>query len=60
MTKIMSMILIMEEIDKGNLKWNEKLTTSEYASSMGGSQIFLQPNEKMTVKDLYHMLKNND
>lgn len=53
MTKIMSMILIMEEIDKGNLKWNEKLTTSEYASSMGGSQIFLQPNEKMTVKDLF-------
>lgn len=53
MTKIMSMILIMEEIEKGNLKWDDVLTTSEYASSMGGSQIFLQPNEKMSVKDLF-------
>lgn len=53
MTKIMSMILIMEEIEKGNLKWDELLVTSEYAASMGGSQIFLQPNEKMTVKDLF-------
>ena len=52
MTKIMSMILIMEEIEKGNLKWNEILTTSTNASSMGGSQIFLQANEKMSVKDL--------
>ena len=53
MTKIMSMILIMEEIEKGKLKWDEVLTTSEYAASMGGSQIFLQANEKMTVKDLF-------
>lgn len=53
MTKIMSMILIMEQIEKGKLKWNEKLTTSDYAASMGGSQIFLQPNEKMTVSDLF-------
>ena len=53
MTKIMSMILIMEEIENGNLKWDEVLTTSQNASSMGGSQIFLQENEKMTVKDLF-------
>lgn len=53
MTKIMSMILIMESIEKGNLKWNDMLTTSEYAASMGGSQIFLQPNEKMKVEDLF-------
>ena len=53
MTKIMSMILIMEEIEKGKLKWDEILTTSEYAASMGGSQIFLQANEKMSVKDLF-------
>lgn len=53
MTKIMSMILIMEEIEKGALKWDEILTTSEHASSMGGSQIFLQPQEKMSVKDLF-------
>lgn len=53
MTKIMSMILIMEEIEKGNLKWNDTLVASEYAASMGGSQIFLQLNEKMSVKDLF-------
>lgn len=53
MTKIMSMILIMEAIEEGKLKWNETLTTSEYAASMGGSQIFLQANEKMSVKDLF-------
>ena len=53
MTKIMSMILIMEEIEKGKLKWDEVLTVSEYAASMGGSQIFLEPNEKMSVKDLF-------
>ena len=53
MTKIMSMILIMEQIEKGKLKWNDILVTSEYAASMGGSQIFLQPNEKMSVKDLF-------
>ena len=53
MTKIMSMILIMEQIEKGKLKWNDILVTSEYAASMGGAQIFLQPNEKMSVKDLF-------
>ena len=52
MTKMMSMLLVMEEIENGNLKWNEMITTSEKASSMGGSQIFLKVGEKMTVEDL--------
>lgn len=52
MTKMMSMLLIMEEIENGNLKWNEMITTSEKASSMGGSQIFLKAGEKMTAEDL--------
>ncbi len=52
MTKMMSMLLIMEEIEKGNLKWDEKITASPYASSMGGSQIFLEPGEKMTVTEM--------
>lgn len=52
MTKMMSMLLIMEEIENGNLKWNEMITTSEKASSMGGSQIFLKVGEKMTAEDL--------
>lgn len=52
MTKMMCMILIMEEIENGNLKWDEMITTSERASSMGGSQIFLKAGEKMSVEDL--------
>lgn len=52
MTKMMSMILIIEEIENGNLKWDEMITTSERASSMGGSQIFLKAGEKMSVEDL--------
>ena len=52
MTKMMSMLLIMEEIEKGNLKYDEEITASENASSMGGSQIFLQAGEKMTVTEM--------
>lgn len=52
MTKIMTMLLIMEEIDKGNLKKNEMIRISENAASMGGSQIFLEAGEEMSVDDL--------
>ena len=52
MTKMMTMLLIMEEIEKGNLKWDEEITASEKASSMGGSQIFLKAGEKMTVTEM--------
>jgi len=52
MTKIMTMLLIMEAIDKGQLTLDEKVRTSEYAASMGGSQIFLEPGEVMTVDEL--------
>lgn len=52
MTKMMTLLLIMEEIEKGNLKWDEMVTASEHASSMGGSQIFLSVGEQMTVEDL--------
>lgn len=52
MTKMMSMLLIMEEIDKGSLKWEDEITASDRASSMGGSQIFLKAGEKMKVMDL--------
>ena len=53
MTKIMTMILVMEAIEKGNINWNEKIRVSENASSMGGSQILLETNEVMTVEDLF-------
>lgn len=52
MTKIMSLILIMENIESGNLKWNDIVVVSKNASSMGGSQIFLETNEMMSVEDL--------
>ena len=52
MTKIMSLILIMENIEKGNLKWNDVIVVSKNAASMGGSQIFLEANEMMSVEDL--------
>lgn len=53
MTKMMGMYIILDNIQKGNLKWNDMVTASEYASSMGGTQIFLEPNEKMSVEDLF-------
>ncbi|WP_028561355.1 D-alanyl-D-alanine carboxypeptidase family protein [Paenibacillus pinihumi] len=51
-TKVMTMLLIMEALDQGQLKWTDKVTTSEYAASMGGSQIFLEPGEEMTVEEM--------
>lgn len=51
-TKIMTMLLTMEAIDNGTLKLTDKVTASEYAASMGGSQIFLEPGETMTVEEL--------
>ncbi|KEQ26161.1 D-alanyl-D-alanine carboxypeptidase family protein [Paenibacillus tyrfis] len=51
-TKIMTMLLIMEALDQGKLKLDEKVRTSEYAASMGGSQIFLEVGEEMTVHDM--------
>ncbi len=52
MTKIMTMILIMEALDKGEITFKDKVRASEYAASMGGSQIFLEPGEEMTVNEL--------
>ena len=52
MTKMMTLLLIMEEIESGNLKWDEMIAASEHAASMGGSQIFLEVGEKMSVEDL--------
>lgn len=52
MTKIMTLLLIMEALEEGKLKLDEKLRISERAASMGGSQIFLEAGEKMSVEDL--------
>lgn len=52
MTKVMSMLLIMEKIDDGSLKYDDIVEISTEASSMGGSQIFLNPGDKYKVIDL--------
>lgn len=52
MTKIMTMLLIMEAIDKKQLKYEDMIRVSENAASMGGSQIFLEPGEEMSVQDM--------
>jgi D-alanyl-D-alanine carboxypeptidase (penicillin-binding protein 5/6) len=51
-TKIMSMLLIMEALESGKIKLTDKVRASEHAASMGGSQIFLEPGEQMTVDDM--------
>ena len=51
-TKIMTMLITMEEIEKGNLNYDDIVTASERAKSMGGSTIFLDAGEQMTVRDL--------
>ena len=52
MTKMMSLILVYEALNRNELSFNDMVTISENAASMGGSQIYLQPNEQMSVEDL--------
>ncbi len=51
-TKIMSLLLIFEAMEEGKFSLDTVITASEHACSMGGSQIWLEPNEQMTVDDL--------
>ena len=51
-TKVMTLLLVMEAIDGGSLSYDDVVTASAYACSMGGSQIWLEENEQMTVEDL--------
>ena len=53
MTKMMSMLLILENIEKGVINWDDIVTVSSNASSMGGSQILLETGEQMSVSDLF-------
>ena len=52
MTKMVAQILILEAIEKGQIKWTDKVTASANASSMGGSQIFLSTGEVLTVEEM--------
>jgi len=51
-TKIMTLLLVMEEIEKGTLRYEDTVTASANACSMGGSQIYLKEGEQMSVDDL--------
>ena len=53
MTKLMSMLLVVEAIADDIIKWEDIVTISDNASSMGGSQILLETGEKMSVNDLF-------
>ena len=51
-TKVMTMLLIYEALDQEKIKWDDVVTVSAHAASMGGSQIFLEVGEQQTVRDL--------
>ena len=51
-TKVMTLLLTMEEIENGNLKYDDIVIASSYAKSMGGSTIFLDEGEQMSVEDI--------
>ena len=51
-TKVMTMLLIMEAIDAGKIRWEDTVTASETAAAKGGSQIYLKVGETMTVSDM--------
>ena len=51
-TKVMTMLLIMEAIDSGKIGWEDSVTASETAAAKGGSQVYLKAGETMTVSDM--------
>lgn len=51
-TKIMTLLIIFEELENNKLKLDDEVVTSEYAMSMGGSQVFLQEGEVQSVNDM--------
>ena len=51
-TKIMTLVLIFDELEKGNLHMEDEVVTSAYAKSMGGSQVFLEEGEKQSVETM--------
>jgi len=51
-TKLMTMLLIMEAVDKGRIKWTDKIPTTKIAAGMGGSQIFLREKEELPLREM--------
>ena len=51
-TKTMTMLLIMEALDSGKIALTDMVSTSEHAASMGGSQVYLEVGEQLSVNDM--------
>lgn len=51
-TKVMTLLLVMEAIEEGKIKLTDMVPVSEYAASMGGSQVYLEPGEEMSVEEM--------
>ncbi|MEG1276430.1 MAG: D-alanyl-D-alanine carboxypeptidase family protein [Cellulosilyticaceae bacterium] len=51
-TKVMTLLLIYDAVSAGKITWDDKVTVSEHAASMGGSQVYMEPGEEQTVRDL--------
>ena len=54
-TKIMTLLLILEALEDGKIALSDMVTVSEHAASMGGSQVYLEPYETQTVETLAEM-----
>lgn len=59
MTKMMGLYLILEAVDNNKISFDDEVIVSSYASSMGGTQIFLKENEKMSLNDLFKSVAIN-
>ncbi len=55
-TKVMSMLLVMEAVDSGKLSFEDKVSVSDYAAGMGGSQAYLEAGEEFTVTEMMKAL----
>ncbi len=59
MTKMMGMYLVLRSIEEGKITFDDEVTCSPYAASMGGTQIYLEPGERMSVRDLFKAVAIN-
>lgn len=51
-TKVMTLLLVMEALDSGRIGWDDVVTASEAAAAKGGSQVYLEPGEQMTMDEM--------
>jgi D-alanyl-D-alanine carboxypeptidase (penicillin-binding protein 5/6) len=52
-TKVMTMLLVMEAVDQGKVKWTDKVSTTATAARMGGSQVYLREHEELTLAEMF-------